>query len=239
MATFLVVHGAWTAGWSWRKMHEPLRSRAHLLLTPTLTGLGERAHLACPNIDLETHVADILGVIRCEDLRDLILLAHSYGGMVATVVAARVPDRISQIVYLDAFVPREGECLLDLLPPGQADRMRDAAARNGGGWKVPCNPLPPDTPPADVDWMLPLREMQPIATFQQVARLGSHRIAIPRTYIYCRRAGPGDAFHTFLQRARADAGWRHCEIDTSHSPHVTAPEVLTDVLEGIAAGQAT
>lgn len=230
MATFLAVHGAWTGGWSWRKMHEQLRGRGHVLLAPTLTGLGERAHLASPAIDLETHVADILGVVRCEDLRDLILIGHSYGGMVATVIADRIPERLRALVYLDAFVPQNGENLFDQLPPGVAERMKDDARRDGDGWRVPANPLPPDTPPADVEWMLPLREMQPIATFEQPARIGPSHARISRTYIYCKRAAPGDVFRRYLERG-SKSGWHVTEIDASHSPHVTSPDELTQILD--------
>lgn len=234
MATFLTVHGAWSAGWSWRKMHDRLLSRGHVLLAPTLTGLGERAHLASPAIDLETHVADVLGVIRCEQLRDVILVGHSYGGMVATVVADRAPSRIGALVYLDAFVPRNGECLFDLLPPEHAARSKEAARLHGNGWKIPPNPLPPDTSPADADWMLSLREMQPIATFQQPACLQGSHSHITRTYIYCSRAAPGDVFRQFLERFRPESDWRCVEIDASHSPHVTAPDELARILDSIA-----
>lgn len=234
MATFLTVHGAWTAGWSWRKMHDRLRSRGHVLLAPTLTGLGERAHLCSPAVDLETHVADVLGVMRCEQLQDVILIGHSYGGVVATVVADRVPSRVGGLVYLDAFVPRNGDCLFDLLPAEQAGRMREAARLQGDGWKIPPNPLPPDTSSADAQWMLPLREMQPVATFQQPARIEGSSEGIPRTYIYCSRAAPGDVFRQFLERFRSDSGWRCLEIDASHSPHVTAPDELAHLLDRVA-----
>lgn len=142
--------------------------------------------------------------------------------MVATVVANRIPNRISHLLYLDAFVPRDGDCLLDLLPREIAGRMRDSATREGNGWRVPPNPLPPDTSREDVEWMLPLRGMQPIATFEQPARFGPHPKSIQRTYIYCKRAAPGDVFRVFLESARSDAGWRNMEMDASHSPHVTA-----------------
>src|SRR3954462_10851679 len=100
MATFVVAHGAWQAGWAWKKMHPLLRAAGHALITPTHTGLGERSHLARPDIALETHIADVLGVLRFEDLRDVFLIGHSYGGMVATGVAGRAPERIAHIVYL-------------------------------------------------------------------------------------------------------------------------------------------
>ena len=116
--TFLVAHGAWSAGWAWRKMHPLMRSAGHELVTPTYTGLGEREHLANPAIDLEVHIRDMLGVIKCEQLRNFILVGHSYGGMVATGVADRVPELIRKVVYLDAFVPTDGQALVDLLPLG-------------------------------------------------------------------------------------------------------------------------
>ena len=124
--TFLVCHGAWSAGWAWKKMHPLMQAAGHRLVTPTYTGLGERAHLANPSIDLETHIQDILNVIKYEDLRDIVLIGHSYGGMVATGVADRARDRVAQLIYLDAFVPDDGQSLLDLNEVG-------AAAHAGAG----------------------------------------------------------------------------------------------------------
>src|SRR5215471_19280022 len=115
--TFLVCHGAWSAGWAWKKMHLLMNKAGHRLVTPTYTGLGERAHLAGPAVDLETHIQDVLGVIHYEDLRDIVLVGHSYGGMVATGVADRARDRIAQLIYLDAFVPRDAQSLFDLNEP--------------------------------------------------------------------------------------------------------------------------
>src|SRR6202023_3091586 len=121
----------------------------HRLVTPSYTGLGERAHLANPSIDLETHIADILNVIRYEDLHDIVLIGHSYGGMVATGVANRARDRVAQLIYLDAFVPKDGQSLLDLNEPAR-ERMQELA-KTGDGWRVPPNPPPPDTPHAAVE----------------------------------------------------------------------------------------
>src|SRR5260370_21196792 len=104
-ATFLVCHGAWSAGWAWKKMHPLMQAAGHRLVTPSYTGLGERAHLANPSIDLETHIKDILNVIKYEDLRDIVLIRHSYGGMVPTHSADHARDRIALLVYFDAFVP--------------------------------------------------------------------------------------------------------------------------------------
>ena len=144
-AIFLVCHGAWSAGWAWKKMHPLMAAAGHRLVTPTYTGLGERAHLANPSIDLETHIQDILNVIRYEDLRDIVLIGHSYGGMVATGVADRARDRIHRLIYIDAFVPDDGQSLLDLNEPDRP-RMQELA-KSGDGWRVPPNPTRPDTPP--------------------------------------------------------------------------------------------
>src|SRR3984893_1672685 len=116
MATFVVAHGAWGAGWVWKRMHPLMSARGHRLIAPTLTGLGERAHLARSDIDLDTHIADVLGVLEMEDLTAVNLIGHSYGGMVATGVADRARPRIAKLIYIDAFVPSDGDSVHDLLP---------------------------------------------------------------------------------------------------------------------------
>ncbi|MCP4618857.1 MAG: alpha/beta hydrolase [Bradyrhizobium sp.] len=230
--TFLVCHGAWSAGWAWKKMH-PLMSKAgHRLVTPTYTGLGERAHLAHPGIDLDAHIADMLNVIKYEDLRDFVLIGHSYGGMVATGVADRARDKVRQLIYIDAFVPGDGQSLLDLNEPARA-RMQDAA-KGGDGWRVPPNPTPPDTSPDDVAWLSERRVNTPIKCFEQGLRL-SAPLTLPRSYIYATRITPADTFGPFAKMAKADPAWRYYEIDASHSPNVTAPEALMALLEKIAA----
>jgi pimeloyl-ACP methyl ester carboxylesterase len=231
--TFLVCHGAWGAGWAWKKLHPPMRAAGHRLVTPTYTGLGERAHLAHPAIDLETHVQDILNVIRYEDLRDLVLIGHSYGGMVATGVADRARDRISQLIYLDAFVPDDGQSLLDLNEPAR-QRMEELA-KAGDGWRVPPNPVPPDTPPADLAWLTERRVDMPFKCFETAIKLHGGALTLPRSYIYASRITPADTFGRFAERARSEPGWRYYEIDASHSPNVTAPEALMALLEKIVA----
>ncbi|HEY8068949.1 MAG TPA: alpha/beta hydrolase [Burkholderiales bacterium] len=232
MATFVVAHGAWSAGWAWKKMRPLLRARGHELFTPTHTGLGERAHLASPAVDLETHIADILGMLHCEDLENVVLIGHSYGGMVATGVADRARERIARLVYVDAFAPKDGDSIFSLTPDRQAAMVE--AARNGGdGWKMPANPMPPDTPEADRAWAMPRRMPQPIKTFEQKLRLLNGELTLPRHYIYCKRCTPDDRFRPFYERARRE-GWGHDEIDASHNPHITAPEALAALLHGIA-----
>jgi pimeloyl-ACP methyl ester carboxylesterase len=232
-ATFLVCHGAWSAGWAWKKMHPLMAAFGHRLVTPTYTGLGEREHLANPAIDLETHIADILNVIKYEDLRDIVLVGHSYGGMVATGVAARARDRVAQLIYIDAFVPDDGQSLLDLNEPARARMMELAKA--GDGWRVPPNPTPPDTPPADLEWLTARRVNMPIKCFEMPLKLRGGELSLPRSYIYAKRITPADTFGRFATRAKSEPGWRYDEIDASHSPNVTAPEVLMALLQEIVA----
>lgn len=237
MATFVVIHGAWSAGWAWKKMRPLLREQGHELFTPTQTGLGERSHLARPDIDLETHIADILGVLRFEDLHDVFLVGHSYGGMVATGVADRAAERIAHLVYLDAFVPRDGQSLADLAGTAAHARASAAARDHGEGWRVPGNPMPPDTDAEDLAWAAPLRMMQPLMTFEQKLRLTGAVERLPRSYVYCTRSGPGDVFRQFISRARSEPGWSYFELDGSHNPHITMPGTLARLLDGIANGE--
>src|SRR5690348_16692091 len=118
MATIVIVHGAGSGGWLWRLVRARLQAAGNEAITPTLTGVGERAHLAGLPIDLDLHIQDILGVLEYEDLRDVVLVGHSYGGMVVAGVADRAAERIAQVIYLDAFVPGDGQAMLDLVPPG-------------------------------------------------------------------------------------------------------------------------
>ena len=237
MATILVANGAWSAGWAWKKMRPLIREQGHELITPTYAGLGERVHLANPEIGLETHIADILGVLQFEDLQNVTLIGHSYGGMVATAVADRAPERLAQLVYLDAFVPRNEQCLLDLESAETRARMREAARTAGDGWRIPPNPIPPDLSEADVAWVLPRRVMQPLKTFEQKVTLTGAGAGLPKTYIYCTRTAPGDVFGPFAERARTEPGWRYFELDASHTPNITAPEALAALLDKIAAGR--
>jgi len=232
--TILVCHGAWGGGWSWKKMHPLMQAAGHRLYTPTYTGLGDRAHLATPSIDLDAHIADVLNVIHYEDLSDIVLLGHSYGGMVATGVADQVRDRITQLIYLDAFVPDDGQSLFDLNEPGRAP-MRELA-KAGDGWRVPPSQTPPDTPPEDVVWLTARRVDMPIKCFEQSLQLQGGALTLPRSYIYATRITPADTFGRFAARAKSEPGWRYFDIDASHAPAVSAPEKLMAVLQEILSG---
>jgi pimeloyl-ACP methyl ester carboxylesterase len=231
--TFLVCHGAWSAGWAWKKMHPLMQAAGHRLITPSYTGLGERAHLASESLDLDAHILDILNVIGYENLQDIVLIGHSYGGMVATGVADRMREHIAQMIYIDAFVPRDGQSLFDLNEAAIASMRR--AARDGDGWRIPPMQTPSDTSAADVAWLSARRVAMPIKCFEQKLKLQHGETTLPRSYIYATRITPADTFAQFSRRTRNEAGWRHFEIDASHSPNVTAPEELMALLQKIVA----
>lgn len=236
MVTFVIVHGAWSGGHVWRTVRSLLRAAGCEVYTPTLTGLGERAHLASPEIDLDTHIEDIVNVLHFEDLTDVVLAGHSYGGMVITGVAEKAPERLAQLVYVDAEVPEDGQSENDLLPPEERAGYEEAARSRGDGWRIP--PPVPETLPVDLDpemrWLLSRMVAQPLRTFEEPVRLTNPAAAaIPRTYILCTEDKQGQPLPEYVERARANPGWRFRELATGHRPHVTTPRDLADLLLGL------
>ena len=234
MATFVVAHGAWGAGWFWKKMRPLMHGLGHEFFTPSYTGIGERSHLLSRDINLETHITDVLQVLKFEDLQDVVLIGHSYGGMVATGVADRAPLRIARVVYVDAFVPRNGQSAMSLQPPGEADRMRKLSNEQGDGWLIPPNPMPTDSSAEDIAWGTPKRTAQPLACFEQAIALSGAVDKLPRSYIYCNKSRPGDVFRQFADRAQREVGWTSFEMPSSHNPQVTMPQELMRILQGLA-----
>lgn len=233
MTDFVLAHGAWSSAWAWRKMRPRLRAAGHELWAESLTGLGARAHLAGPHVTLETHIADVLGQLHMEDLRDAVLIGHSYGGMVATGVADRARDRVRRLIYLDAFAPEDGESAFDISAPENCARMEGLIASQGEGWRIPPNPMPPDTAAEDVAFAAPRRLHQPAECFRQPLRMQGGPLTLPIDYIYCTKSGPGDGFRRFRDKADA-SGWGRHDLDASHNPHITVPDALTDLLLRIA-----
>ena len=240
MATYVLVHGGWHGGWCWKKVTPLLRAHGHEVFTPTLTGLGERSHLAHPLIDLETHVRDVMNVLMYEDLRDVILLGHSNGGTLITAVAERIPERLRHLVYLDAFVPQDGLSTIDLV--NFPRDVWDARVRSEGyGWLVPSlQPLPWEefvrtvwevTDEDDRRWMLDRLGPTPIKVFTDpVRRTNPAAEALPCTYIRCLRNGPMPAFDRFAEAAKSTPGWRYRELATAHEPFITHPDELAKML---------
>jgi pimeloyl-ACP methyl ester carboxylesterase len=238
MAAIVICHGAWGGGWAWRRMRAPLRAKGHEVFTPTYTGLGERFRFLTPSVGLTTHIEDVAALLFSEDLTDVVLVGHSYGGMVATGVADREAARVAKIIYLDAFVPENGQSVLGFDSPEQRERRLEVVNIHGAGWMMPPSPLAPDLPPADAAWLKARRMPQPLKTFEEPIRLTGSAAGVPRAYIYCTQKGPDDVFASFAARARNDPSWRYREIDSGHTPNATAPDRLADLIdELIAAGR--
>jgi len=225
MATFTIVHGGWGGGWEWRDVEMLLRARGHDVTRPTLTGLGERAHLLSPSVDLDTHVEDVVRHLEFEGLEDVVLCGHSYGGMVVTGVVDGVPARVTQLVYVDAFVPRDGESLLDLLPAEWASMVRDSATE--GRVPQPGEGQGPAYPP----WYVERVRDHPLAAFAQPLRLSGRGDAIPRSYIRCLQSDAPVA--RSIERARR-AGWTMLEIAAHHDAQVDDPVGLAELLSAAA-----
>lgn len=223
--TFVIVHGAWGGGWAWRRVDRLLRAHGHDIYRPTLTGQGERVHLASPEIGLATHVEDVVNVIRFEDLHDVILVGHSYGGMVITGVAEKVPERIRRLVYVDAFLPEDGESLVTA-GPGRAERSAWLQSTIKDGFSVPPWVKPDQAPPRDVPH--PARTLtDPISLKNRAAR------ELPATYILT--VDPGkqqDDFDPFAERARA-RGWPVLRLSADHNAQWSAPDALVEMLNGL------
>ncbi len=139
MTDFILIHGAWHGSWCWTRVRRLLAAAGHRVFAPTLTGLGERSHLLSRDVGLDTHIADVANLMIWEDLRDIVLVGHSYGGAIVRHVADKMPDRIRSLVYLDAFVPENGKAVFDYLPDN-GETLRELTVVHGDGWKVP--PIP-------------------------------------------------------------------------------------------------
>jgi pimeloyl-ACP methyl ester carboxylesterase len=230
MSTFVLVHGSFLGGWVWRRVHRHLAAAGHEVFAPTLTGLGERSHLATTDTGLYLHIEDVVQVLGCEDLSEVVLVGHSYAGMVISGVAEEVPERLARIVYLDAFVPANGQSAFDLMPlPGIAEQWIARARGEGNGWLVP--PFPPEslgiTDPADVAWVAQRLTSMPLLTHQEPVRLPAERAReLPRSYILC--AG----YPLFQRTARTceRQGWPCHRLETGHAAMVTAPAELAAAL---------
>ncbi len=235
MATYVLVHGGGHGGWCYQKVARILRGQGHEVHCPTLTGLGERSHLLSPDIDLDTHIADVVNVLHYEDLRDVILAGHSYGGMVITGVADRALDRVGQLVYLDAARPMNGESLADIAPVMGEARSQ---GRVVDGVELVIFPefllqYMGVTDPDDLAWMEDKLTPHPWKTFGQPLRLEHEEavMTIPRTIVNCT-----PSLQAGMQPARerlfdADRVW---ELDTGHDLMITEPEAVAEMLERLA-----
>jgi pimeloyl-ACP methyl ester carboxylesterase len=230
MAVFVLVHGAWGGAHGFRKVRGPLRAAGHEVFTPSLTGIGERVHLTSPQICLTTHVTDVVNTVLYEDLRGIVLLGFSYGGFVVTGALAHIGDRVRHLVYLDAFVPDDGD-RVDATAPGGTGR---GVIELGGDWLVPPQPREFDDP-AEAAWASARRTPQPAGCFTEPVRLVRPLEDYPFTRTFIKAAGeprpePGGPFWAAADRARRSPAWRYREIATGHMIPSNRPEDLARLL---------
>lgn len=239
MATYVLVHGGGHGGWCYQKVAPLLREAGHDVYTPTMTGLGERSHLVSDDVDLDLHIHDITAVLHYEDLQDVILVGHSYGGMVVTGVADRAPDRIGRLVYLDAANPVNGQSLVDVSGPIIEAVRPDGRVVDGVELVLLPSPgagrLYGVTDPDDLAWMAERLTGHPWQCFEQKLELTNEAAlrAIPQYHVVC-TSTLATRDPELMGRARADA--RLWQIDTGHDLMITEPEAVADALLQLASG---
>jgi pimeloyl-ACP methyl ester carboxylesterase len=232
MANFVLVHGAWHGGWCYGRVAELLRARGHHVFAPTLSGLGERSHQFSPAINLSTHVTDILNLIKWERLDNVVLLGHSYGGMVISGVADRAHDKIAALVYLDALIPHDGQSVFDLAPPEVMKVQLDGAAANGGYAVPPTPALAFEVNEKDRAWVDASCTPQPLACMIERIKFTGRGIAGVRKKLYILAAnwGSGRGFRRFYNDVKDQPGWARFELACGHDAMIDMPEGLAAIL---------
>jgi pimeloyl-ACP methyl ester carboxylesterase len=235
-ATFVLVHGAYAGAWIWKKVIPLLRAAGHDVYATTATGMGDRVHLADPKIDLDLYISDVVNVLDYEDLTDVTLVGWSYGGRIISGVAEQVPERLAQLVYLDAAVPEDGQSGYDgFTDEGIGFEYQAGVEAGWPGFEVVhagieefIRGLTKD--PADVDWLLSKLVPQPMATQSQPIKLGNPAAAaLPRAYVLCTE-GRGTDEDPFVEQLRSDSGWRVVELADNHFAPVNAPQLTAEAL---------
>jgi len=243
MTTYVLVGGGWLGGWCWQNVARRLREEGHDAYSATLTGLGERVHLASPQVDLDTHITDVVNIVEFEDFHDVVLLGHSYGGHVVTGAADRIPERISCLVYLDTAPLPKGASLIEKFPPELRKRTEEQVWELGEGWKFPIPPLEELANMAslegvDEDHLRLLYSRatpQPFGTYTQPLHLENPaREELPKLGILCSfslaQVKEMIASGQPLFRKLAGPEWRFVELPTGHYPMFSRPEDLAKLL---------
>ena len=236
---FVLVHPAWHGAWCWKKLVPFLRNAGHDVITPTLTGLGERSHLLNREIGLQTHVKDIVNVLTYADLSAVILVGHSASGVVITGVADAVPERIEQLIYLDAFVPEDGQGVIDLLAPERRQVLEGLVKAEGDGWLLPRFAPPPwetivrnmwGVHDEDVPWMVSRLGPTPFKHFTDpVQRSNPSAERLRRSYVRCLDF-PNPRFDRHAEMARGNPAWSYRELPAPHHVFVTMPGETAQLL---------
>lgn len=229
--TFVLVHGAWHGGWCWRRVADILQSRGHLVFTPTLTGLGERSHLINQDIDLATHITDVVNIFQWEELKGVVLCGHSYGGFIISGVVEKVLPQVFSLVYLDAFVPQDGQAFFDL------SLRRDAITEATKGGDMSVKPPPAEffnVNIKDRGWVDGKTTPQPIGTFLEKIKLtGAYEQVPKKTYIRAMHYSQ-PAFDKVFQKRKANPSWRTFELPSGHDVMIDMPEQLAEILLEVA-----
>lgn len=234
MATYVLVHGAWTGAYAFRHVRRMLEAEGHEVFTPSLTGIGDRSHLTSPQVSLTTHVHDVVNLVLYEDLEPIVLLGFSYGGAVVTGALPHIGDRVQHLVYLDAFVPADGESMWSLagvtaLPTVELE----------GTWLIPPVPREFDDP-AEAEFVNARRTPHPIRCFTEPVQLPQDLESYAFSLTYIRATGdvpdaPGaNVFNAAAEHAKSSADWRYYEIETNHMVASNRPRELADLLIEIA-----
>lgn len=229
MSNIVLVHGGWHGGWAWREVEDLLRARGHRVFSPTMTGLGERAHLAHPDITPDLHVEDICGVLKFEDLSDVTLVGHSYGGFVIAGVASQMPDCVSALVYLDAFVPDvSGQAAFDIGTPERAEEIR---ATMTGGYLVPPSGFERwSSDPTKQKWLAKMVTPHPIRCFSEGPTLtGAEKTIARKMHIICAHHRPSP-FWSFHDRYKNEPDWRVEQLGCLHDAMIELPAQTADLI---------
>jgi pimeloyl-ACP methyl ester carboxylesterase len=229
--TFVLVHGTYVGGWYWRRVADLLEGKGHKVFAPTLTGLGERSHLLSKGIDLDTHVTDVVNVFKWEDLKDVCLAVHSYGGWIGSGVLEQIGDRVSSIVWVDAYRPDNGQKPVDLTSDAFRKLVLAAAEKGEPGF-----PAPPKLPPIfvnekDRDYVDSKLTAHPVGTYMQPIKLtGAREAAAKKTFIRATKF-PNPVFDKALAECKADKSWTTFEINAYHIVMLDEPQWLAETLQ--------
>lgn len=231
MTDFVLVHGAWHGAWCWQRVATRLEAAGHRVHLPVLAGVGERAAELAPDNDLETHIGDVLAVMDQGGLRDVVLVGHSYGGMLISAVADRMAGRVGALVYVDAHVPGDGQSVLDMRPEAHNIVLREQVARHGDGWRMPPTPAVAfGVNQADRDWVDAMTTDMALACFEQPVALDGRQEEVERR-TYVRATGFDSArFDANYRQALESPRWRAVALDCGHDIMLDDPDGLTAIL---------
>lgn len=231
--SFVLVHGGRHGGWCWRAVASRLRAAGHEVFTPTLTGLGERAHLSTPEVGLDTHVDDLVAVFEYEDIEDAILVGHSYGGMVVSGAMERIADRVRRLVLIDAHLPHSGESVFDMIGPERSAHFVEIAAEQGAGWYIPRTDAAyyGVTDPEQAAWATARMSAQPLKSYRDAIGSTARAWKHPGLFVECVHSSlEPHVLERARRRGADDPAFEHRVMDWAHDAMVTAPDEVAALL---------